>query len=555
MEGGRRGRGRVSVQSQGNPEIDIATVLANIQQRLEEQAALIQNLQHQGTESGNPENRKTKADSESVEQGGIPPNQAASHEPLYKRFCAMKPPIFEGSTNPLEAESWLSSIQVILNFMRLNDQEKVLCASFKLQNEARFWWETVEASRNTLEMSWEDFKIEFNRKFYNSTAMRAQQTEFLNLKQGTMTVAEAVRKFDQLARICPQLVPTEELKVRRMLDMFRADISLAIESSGLTPTSTANCVERAFIAEHRLTQLRGEKAKAFEAKKQQGGQSSGFVNKTSGQVANHQGSQNNKRKGNFSGSKNNKPRFSKTESTNRTACKKCGRVHLGECKLGTTACYRCGKEGHFARNCMVKLNTEDKQGHNRPQGQQLHAMQAKIEGPIISQGRLEAPEPTARIFAFTKNDAEAGNSNVITGQLLVANKCARVLFDSGATHSFASTIFAKNISEEKDKIGQTFGTVLPSGEILFSNYWLRAVPMVVAGRVLSVDLVILDMIDYDVILGMDFLGKYNVTIECTSKKARFNPPGEEQFEFVGEKYKSQKMMISAMKARKLIANG
>ena len=79
----------------------------------------------------------------------------------------MKPPIFEGSTNPLEAESWLSSIQHILNFMQLNNQNKVFCASFMLQNEAWFWWETVEESRNILEMTWEYFKIEFNRKFYN----------------------------------------------------------------------------------------------------------------------------------------------------------------------------------------------------------------------------------------------------------------------------------------------------------------------------------------------------------------------------------------------------
>ena len=64
---------------------------------------------------------------------------------------------------------------------------------------------------------------------------------------------------------------------------------------------------------------------------------------------------------------------------------------------------------------MVKLNTKDKESHNQPQGQQLHAMQAKIEGPDIVQGRLEALEPTTRIFTFTKNDAEAGNSNVVIG--------------------------------------------------------------------------------------------------------------------------------------------
>ena len=59
-------------------------------------------------------------------------------------------------------------------------------------------------------MTWEDFKAEFNRKFYNPTIMSAQQTEFLNLKQGNMTVVESVKKFEQLARLCLYLVSTEE---------------------------------------------------------------------------------------------------------------------------------------------------------------------------------------------------------------------------------------------------------------------------------------------------------------------------------------------------------
>ena len=48
-------------------------------------------------------------------------------------------------------------------------------------------------------------------------------------------------------------------------------------------------------------------------------------------------------------------------------------------------------------------------------------MQAKVEGPSTSQGKLEAPEPNARIYAYAKGDAEAGTSNVVTCQLYVTN--------------------------------------------------------------------------------------------------------------------------------------
>ena len=80
-----------------------------------------------------------------------------------------------------------------------------------------------------------------------------------------------------------------------------------------------------------------------------------------------------------------------------------------------------------------------------------------------------------------------------------------MLFDSRATHSFASTVFADCVGRGKDKIGQIFRMALPSGDVMLSNYWLRSVPIVITGRKLSVDLVILDMFDCDVIIGMDFL--------------------------------------------------
>lgn len=53
---------------------------------------------------------------------------------------------------------------------------------------------------------------------------------------------------------------------------------------------------------------------------------------------------------------------------------------------------------------------------------------------------------------------------------------------------------------------------------------------------------------------MDFLGKYNVSIECR-RKVIFEPVDEKRFVFVGEARKKPWMFLSTMKARKLLANG
>ena len=71
-----------------------------------------------------------------------------------------------------------------------------------------------------------------------------------------MTIADAVKKFEQLARLCLYLVPTEEQRAHRMLEMFKPKIALAIESIGGRPTTTTECIERAYRVEHLLNQIK-----------------------------------------------------------------------------------------------------------------------------------------------------------------------------------------------------------------------------------------------------------------------------------------------------------
>ena len=71
-----------------------------------------------------------------------------------------------------------------------------------------------------------------------------------------MTVAEVVKKFVQRTKLCPYLVLTEEQRARCMLEMFKPEISLAIESTSGQPTTTIECTERAYQVEHRWNQIK-----------------------------------------------------------------------------------------------------------------------------------------------------------------------------------------------------------------------------------------------------------------------------------------------------------
>ena len=82
-------------------------------------------------------------------------------------------------------------------------------------------------------------------------------------------MTEAVTKFNQLARLCPHLVPTEEERVRRMMEIFKPELSMAIDSGNQPPVTVADCVERAMRAEYRLAQVKEERAQFFKARKEE----------------------------------------------------------------------------------------------------------------------------------------------------------------------------------------------------------------------------------------------------------------------------------------------
>ena len=70
-----------------------------------------------------------------------------------------------------------------------------------------------------------------------------------------------------------------------------------------------------------------------------------------------------------------------------------------------------------------------------------------------------------------------------------------------------------------------------------------------------VKLIILDKYDYDIILGMDFLTKYNATIECRKQKVTFRPGNDDEFSFDGGPRKKGKANVSSMKTQKMLMRG
>ena len=111
------------------------------------------------------------------------------------------------------ADHWFIKIEKVLEAMEItSDTTSIRLAAFQLGSEAQIWWKWARTSRDLEAMTWAEFQELFMGKYFSETA-KAQ--EFLELKQGAMTVMDYVARFIELARFVDDYVATDMAKVRR----------------------------------------------------------------------------------------------------------------------------------------------------------------------------------------------------------------------------------------------------------------------------------------------------------------------------------------------------
>ena len=109
-----------------------------------------------------------------------------------------------------------------------SDAAKIRLAAFQLEGESEVWWDWVKTSRALKAMTWADFHGLFMSKYFPATARHAKAQEFLEMRQGTMTVMEYVAKFIELARFGDDYVVTDMAKVRRFENGLKLSIRCKI---------------------------------------------------------------------------------------------------------------------------------------------------------------------------------------------------------------------------------------------------------------------------------------------------------------------------------------
>ncbi|GKD26362.1 putative reverse transcriptase domain-containing protein, partial [Tanacetum coccineum] len=165
---------------------------------------------------------------------------------------------------------------------------------------------------------------------------------------------------------------------------------------------------------------------------------------------------------------------------------------------GTTqnagTCYECGVQGHFKRD-FLKLKNKN------------HGNQG---------GNGNAPTKVYVVGNVGTNP----DSNVVTDTFLLNNRYASILFDTGVDRSFVSTTFSFLIDITPTTLDFYYDVELADGKIIEINTIIRGCTLNFLDHPFNINSMPIELGSFDIIVGMDWLAKYHVVIDCAEKIVR-----------------------------------
>ncbi|KAA0051688.1 DNA/RNA polymerases superfamily protein [Cucumis melo var. makuwa] len=329
--------------------------------------------------------------------------------------------VFEGSTDPADAENWLNMLEKCFDVMNCPEERKVRLATFLLQKEVEGWWKSILARCSDAHaLDWQTF-----RGIFEDKCRRFER----GLRFEIRTPVTPIAKWTNFS----QLVETAHLNVEQSITEEKSAVELSLG------TSTASG-------------FRGREQRRFTP----------GINISSRQdFKNHSRGQASRNVSYGSVFKRQSQRIP-SQPTRST----------------------CGQQGHFKKDCLqLNMTVQRDQGVGSQRVEQSRVSVVPTEGTsgARQKGVVGRPRQQEKVYAMTQQEAK-DVPDVITGTILICNVPADVLFDPGATRSFVSSIFLTKLNRMLEPLSEGLSIYTPVGDVLLVNEVLRNCEILVKGR-------------------------------------------------------------------------
>ncbi|GJV68141.1 reverse transcriptase domain-containing protein [Tanacetum coccineum] len=167
----------------------------------------------------------------------------------YKEFMSCQPINFKGSEGDVGLIHWFERTESVFSRSNCTEDCKVKFATGTLTEEALSWWNSFAQPigiEEAYKITWVEFKKLLIKKYCPRTEVQKMEDEFYHLTVKGNDLKTYVRRFQELATLCPTMVPNTE----KHMEAFIGGLPRSIE--GNVTASKPQTLEEAINITQRL---------------------------------------------------------------------------------------------------------------------------------------------------------------------------------------------------------------------------------------------------------------------------------------------------------------
>ncbi|GJS50118.1 reverse transcriptase domain-containing protein [Tanacetum coccineum] len=194
----------------------------------------------------------------------MPPKRTSTSETPAITLAAIQQLINDGISSALKAQAasmaravdlirWFERTESVFSRSNCAEENKVTFATGTLTDDALSWWNSYaqpigieQANRIT----WTELKRLLTNKYYPRTEVKKMEDEFYNLAVKGNDLKTYIRRFQELAVLCPNMVPNAE----KLLEVFISGLPRSIEGN-VTASKPQTLEEAINIAQRLMDQI------------------------------------------------------------------------------------------------------------------------------------------------------------------------------------------------------------------------------------------------------------------------------------------------------------
>jgi hypothetical protein len=112
---------------------------------------------------------------------------------------------------------------------------------------------------------------------------------------------------------------------------------------------------------------------------------------------------------------------------------------------------------------------------------------------------------------------------VLTATFSINDTLVKILFDSGATHSFISEKLISKMGLKRSPTNTAYKIITLGGQVT-SNILIRGVCLGLGSKIFPTNLIAISLAGMDVILGMDWMTQHKVVLDISDRVVEINSP-------------------------------